>query len=69
MNRETIERLKKEYPVGCTISLIEMDDKQAPPVGTRGVVIGIDDVGSLLVHWSNGSHLNVLYGVDRVKRV
>jgi hypothetical protein len=34
-----------------------MDDIQAPPAGTKGTVYGVDDTGSLLVHWDNGSGL------------
>ena len=30
---------------------------------------GVDDIGSLLVHWDNGSSLNVLYGEDVVRIV
>ena len=46
-----------------------MDDIQAPPLGTEGTVVGVDDTGSLLMHWDNGSHLNVVYGVDEVEKV
>jgi uncharacterized protein YodC (DUF2158 family) len=46
-----------------------MDDVQAPPIGTRGIVTGVDDTGSLLVKWNNGSSLNVIYGVDIVRKV
>ena len=46
-----------------------MDDPQAPPDGTKGTVIGVDDTGSLLMDWDNGSGLNVIYGVDRVQIV
>ena len=46
-----------------------MDDAQAPPVGTKGTVRGVDDVGSLLVLWDNGSSLNVVYGVDIVRKI
>lgn len=38
------------------------DDIQAPPLGTEGTVVGVDDTGSLLMHWDNGSHLNIVYG-------
>ena len=44
-----------------------MEDTQAPPIGTKGTVIGIDDTGSLMVHWDTGSELNVLYGIDRCR--
>lgn len=61
--------LRKIYPVGTRIELVQMDDIQAPPAGTRGTVTGVDDTGSLIVHWDNGSGLNVVYGVDVVRKV
>ena len=30
---------------------------------------GVDDIGSLLVVWDNGSHLNVIHGVDEVQKL
>ena len=66
---ETLERLRKEYPVGTRVELVKMDDCQAPPVGTKGTVMGIDDTGSLLMHWDTGSGLNVIYGEDIVRKV
>lgn len=64
-NREIIEKLRKEYPYGSRVKLLAMDDAQAPSVGTLGTVIGVDDSGSLMVHWDNGSSLHLLYGVDK----
>lgn len=64
-----VERLRKKYPTGTRVELVEMDDPQAPPIGTKGTVYGIDDIGSILVDWDNGSGLNVVFGVDRVKKV
>ena len=49
--------------------LVQMDDAQAPPMGTHGTVTGVDDTGSLLVDWDNGSGLNVIWGVDVVRKV
>lgn len=49
--------------------LIHMDDPQAPPPGTIGEVVGVDDTASLLVKWQTGSTLNVLYGIDQVKKI
>lgn len=46
-----------------------MDDFQAPPVGTRGTVTGVDDMASILVNWDNGSCLNVVFGEDAVKKI
>ena len=65
-NRETIERLEENYPEGTRVELVYMSDMYAPPKGTQGTVTGVDDIGSLLVKWDNGSSLNVLYGEDIV---
>ena len=46
VRRETVERLRREYPVGCRVELVQMDDVQAPPIGTKGTVRGVDDIGS-----------------------
>ena len=46
-----------------------MDDPQAPPIGTQGTVMGVDDIGSIMVAWDNGSGLNVVYGEDIVRKV
>jgi hypothetical protein len=64
-NKERLEQLRSTYPAGTRIVLVQMDDAQAPPIGTKGTVAGVDDTGSLLVHWDNGSTLTVLYGIDR----
>ena len=68
-DRETVERVRREYPAGTRVVLEKMDDCQAPPVGTEGVVEGVDDTASLMVRWSNGSRLHVVYGEDRVRKI
>ena len=68
-SREIVERIRREYPIGTRVELLQMDDAQAPPVGTKGTVKGVDDTGSLLVRWDNGSGLNVVYGEDIVRKV
>ena len=68
-NKETVEKLRKEYPVGTRVELVSMDDFQAPPIGTKGTVKSIDDTGSLLVNWDNGSGLSVIYGIDKVRKL
>ena len=49
--------------------LLEMEDPFAPPIGTLGTVIGVDDIGSILVSWDNGQSLNVLYGIDKIMKL
>lgn len=68
-SQEQIQELRKKYPKGTRIELLEMEDIQAPPIGTYGTVTGVDDTGSLLVRWDNGSGLNAIYGVDRVRKI
>ena len=66
---EQLRSLRETYSSGTRVELIRMEDVQAPPSGTRGTVIGVDDTGSLLINWDNGSGLNVIYGVDIVRKV
>lgn len=67
--KETVERLRQEYPAGCRVELLRMDDPQAPPIGTKGTVRGVDDSGSVMVAWDTGGSLNVLFGVDKCRKV
>ena len=68
-SKAIVERVKAKYPVGCRVRLIRMDDPQAPPVGTEGEVLGVDDTASILVRWANGSGLNVVYGEDYAEKI
>ena len=68
-SRETVERIRAQYPVGCRVELIKMDDIQAPPIGTKGTVTGVDDIGSIMVSWDNGSSLHVVYGEDICRKI
>ena len=69
-NRETIERVKRDYPKGTTVELLEMNDPYCEmPAGLRGVVDLIDDAGDIHVNWQNGSGLAAIPGVDRIRRI
>ena len=63
-SKGTVDLLRSRYPKGTRVELLRMDDPQAPPVGTKGTVLGVDDMGSILVAWDNGSGLNVAFGED-----
>ena len=68
-SREIGERIRREYPAGTRVERGRRDDVQVTPVGTKGTVKGVDDTGSLLMRWDNGSGLNVVYGEDIVRKV
>ena len=68
-SKEIVEQVRRQYPTGTRVELLHMDDVQAPPTGTKGTVEGVDDTASLLVAWDNGSHLNVIYGEDEVRKI
>ena len=67
-NKEVVERIRHQFPVGCRVELLRMDDVQAPPIGTKGTVTGVDDTASIMVCWDNGSALNVVYSEDLCRR-
>ena len=64
-----VEAIRKEYPVGTMIELVSMNDVQAPPKGTLGMVKGVDDLGQILMSWRTGSSLNLIIGTDEFKKV
>lgn len=68
-SREERNHIRLYYPKGTRVELVSMNDVQAPPIGTKGTVVGVDDAGNILMRWDNGSSLNVIYGVDEVRKV
>ena len=66
---DQLRSLREQYPEGSRVELLQMDDQQAPPAGTLGTVIGVDDIGSIMVRWDNGCGLSVVWGVDSCRRV
>lgn len=69
ISKETLQALRERYPKGTRVELVQMDDDQAPPVGTKGTVRGVDDMGSIMVAWDNGCGLSVAYGADICRKV
>ena len=60
--------IRRKYPKGTRVRLLEMNDIQAPPIGTEGTVNHIDDMGTIHISWDNGSSLGVvLEGGDRIE--
>ena len=70
ITQDALAALREQYPPGTRVELLRMDDDpQAPPIGTKGTVKGVDDIGSIMVAWDNGSSLHVLFGVDECRKV
>ncbi len=69
ISKERLQALRERFKPGTRVELLRMDDVQAPPIGTKGTVIGVDDIGSIMVNWDNGSGLSVAYGEDECKVV
>ena len=71
ISKETVERLRKEYPVGCRVELTKMNDPFRTDLvpGCRGTVTSVDDCGSIHVSWDIHSSLAVVYGEDACRRL
>ena len=69
ITREEVERLRQQYPAGTVVKLVRMDDSQAPPPGTKGIVRYVDDIGTIHVSWETGSSLGIVYGMDKIEKV
>lgn len=64
-----LSSLREEFTKATRVRLLSMDDPHAPPVGSSGTVIGVNDIGSIMVDWDTGGRLNVLYGIDSVEKL
>ena len=70
VQRTDLDYLKKEYPTGTRLRLIQMDDPYTTlKAGDVGIVTGMDDIGTLQMYWDTGSTLGLIYGVDRFEKV
>ena len=71
VSKETLERLRKEYPTGSRVELTKMNDPYRTDLvpGTRGTVQFVDDAGSIHVMWDIGSSLAVVFGEDACRVV
>ncbi len=64
-----VEFLRKMYPKGTRVELHHMDDPFAPPSGTKGTVMFVDDIGQIHVKWENGSSLALNVKLDSFSRI
>lgn len=64
IKEESLQALRERFSRVTRVELIKMDDPQAPPIGTKGTVISVDDIGTIHVAWNCGGSLGVAYGED-----
>ena len=69
-SREVIERLRRQYPTGCRVELVSMNDPYAKlKPGDQGTVVAVDDIGTVHINWDNDSGLGAAYGADVIRRL
>lgn len=68
-SRQRLKVLRTQYPAGCKVELVHMEDSQAPMRGTKGTVVHIDDIGTIHVAWKNGSTLGIIPGIDLIRKL
>ncbi len=69
-SRETVERVRKMYPKGTRVELVQMNDPYSRlKPGDRGTVRFVDDVATVFVDWDSGSGLGIVYGEDRARKL
>lgn len=69
ISKEALQALRERFPKGTRVELVKMDDPQAPPIGTKGTVLGVDNIGSIMVAWDCGGSLSVVWGEDICRKV
>ena len=69
-SREAVERVRKKYPEGTRVELVQMDDPYSHlKPGDRGTVRSVDDAATVFVDWDSGSGLGIVYGVDQMRKL
>lgn len=63
-----VERIKRMYPRGTRVELIQMGNDPHPiPAGTKGTVVYVDDMGDIQIDWDNERTLSLIPGEDTFK--
>lgn len=50
IRREVLNALRERYPQGTRVELVQMDDPRLLRL-EPGTVLGVDDIGSIMVRW------------------
>lgn len=64
-SRETVEAIRRQYPEGTRIQVVQMHDRYNPvPPGTKGTVRMVDDMGTIHPIFDNGRTLGLIVDAD-----
>lgn len=71
IDKEILENLRLHYSPGTRVEFVKMDDPFNTVLhpGSKGTVVSVDDIGTILVAWDCASSLGVVYGEDICKIV
>lgn len=65
-----VESYKAAYPPGTRILLLSMEGDPRPVENNvRGIVMAVDDIGTLHCHFDNGRSLGVIPGEDSFRKL
>jgi hypothetical protein len=65
-----VNSIKQQYPAGTKIELGQLvDPYRDMPIGLKGIVAHVDDIGQIHCNWEDGSVLAVIPGVDAFHKV
>jgi len=69
-SRETVERIRRQYPKGTRVALVSMSDPYSKlKPGDQGTVDFVDDTGTIFCSWDIGSSLGIVYGEDICRKI
>ena len=64
-SKETVERIRRQYPKGGYVTLVRMGDPHSRlKPGDEGIVSCVDDSVTIFMNWNNGEGLGVVFGED-----
>lgn len=64
-----VQSIRKKYPPGTKVELIEMTGEPQMLSGLKGEVRFVDDIGQIHCAWENGSSLALVPEEDRFRVV